>query len=307
MIDDNKRASADSSNTGKNPQAVVWTLVFVLALLALQVGPFGPFLSEARGNHNSTVPETLAVKVITERDGEATHFSVQNDELCEVTMTFDVACKNLRSDRPVPYTATFLPGKTEAFTLAPIKNGSKWEYAYTNYYKLGSNCARHDDSCEYQLPYPSGNRFTVTQGYNGKFSHQGPNQFALDWQMPEGTPVCAARAGLVVNLKQDSDAGGSSMDFDRFNNYITIRHDDGTIGHYCHLQKGGCGVKVGQRVNAGDRIGASGNTGFSSGPHLHFCVFRTKNGRERESIPVHFRTHDAQGVTLTSGRTYKAA
>jgi murein DD-endopeptidase MepM/ murein hydrolase activator NlpD len=125
--------------------------------------------------------------------------------------------------------------------------------------------------------------------------------------MPEGTPVCAARAGVVVSLKQDSDTGGSSIDFDKFNNYITIRHADGTLGHYCHLQKDGCCVKLGQRVNAGDWIAKSGNTGFSSGPHLHFCVFRTKNGRERESIPVRFRTSPSdQATTLLNGRTYRA-
>jgi murein DD-endopeptidase MepM/ murein hydrolase activator NlpD len=311
MIEDNSCAGADSSNSDKNShknsQAFVWTLVFVAAFTALHTGRQGPFLAEARGNQTSTGQEKLAVKVITKQVGDATHFSVENRELCEVTMTFDFASSNLRSDRPLPYTATFLPGKTEAFTLSPVTNGSAWKYAYTNYYKLGSNCAHHDDSCEYQLPYKSGSRFTISQGYNGPFSHQGPNQYALDWQMPEGTPVCAARAGLVVNVKQDSDTGGSSMDFDQFNNYITIRHDDGTLGHYCHLRKNGCCVKVGQRVNAGDRIASSGNTGYSSGPHLHFCVFRTKNGRERESIPVRFRTFDAQGVTLTSGRTYRAA
>jgi murein DD-endopeptidase MepM/ murein hydrolase activator NlpD len=307
MSDDKSRAGADSSKSDQNSQAFIWTLVFVLALVALQKGPRGPFLSDAGGNQASTVEEKLAVKVITQREGEATHFVVENRELCEVTMTFDVACSNLRSDRPLPYTATFSPGKTEAFTLSPVTNGRAWQYAYTNYYKLGSNCVRHDDNFVYQLPYPSGSRFTISQGYNGHFSHQGPNQYSLDWQMPEGTPVCAARAGLVVSVKGDSDTGGSSMDFDQFNNYITIRHDDGTLGHYCHLQKNGCRVKVGQRVNAGDRIASSGNTGFSSGPHLHFCVFRTKTGRERETIPVRFRTYDAQGITLTSGRTYRAA
>jgi murein DD-endopeptidase MepM/ murein hydrolase activator NlpD len=307
MSEDNRRASADKSNTGKNAQAFLWTLIFGIALVALQRGPRGPFLSDARGSQTSIGQEKLAVKVITQREGQATHFYVENRELCEVTMTFDVACSNLRSDRPLPYTATFSPGKTEAFTLSPVTDGTAWQYAYTNYYKLGSNCARHDDSCEYQLPYQSGSRFTISQGYNGQFSHQGPNQYALDWQMPEGTPVCAARAGLVVSMKQDSATGGSSMDFDQFNNYITIRHDDGTLGHYCHLQKNGCCVKVGQRVRAGQRIASSGNTGFSSGPHLHFCVFRARNGRERESIPVRFRTHDAQGITLTSGRTYRAA
>jgi murein DD-endopeptidase MepM/ murein hydrolase activator NlpD len=246
--------------------------------------------------------------VNTKRVGHSTRFLVENNEYCEVTMTFDMSLRNLAGEHPFPYTATF-PARqlTEAFTLSPVEADGKWEYSYTNYYKLGSNCARHEDGYLYQLPYGPGRKFKVTQGYNGRFSHTGANQYAIDWQMPEGTLVCAARGGIVVRVKDDSDTGGPSMDYDRYNNYILIRHEDGTLGHYCHLQKGGCLVKVGQTVAAGDVIAHSGSTGFSSGPHLHFCVFKTRNGRERISIPVHFRTADRTSLTLVEGRSYRAA
>ena len=110
----------------------------------------------------------------------------------------------------------------------------------------------------------------------------------------------------MVRVKDDSNKGGPSMDYDRFNNYILIRHSDGTLAHYCHLQKGGCLVKVGQTIATGDYIAHSGNTGFSSGAHLHFCVFKTKDGRSRLSLPVKFKTSDEKGVTLLSGHTYRA-
>src|SRR5205807_6035099 len=178
----------------------------------------------------------------------------------------------------------------------------------TNYYKLGSNCPRHDDLVVYQLPYAPGKKFKVTQGYNGVFSHQGSNLYAIDWQMPEGTPVYAARGGLVVKVKDDSNSGGSSMKYDPFNNYVLIRHEDGTLGHYCHLQKNGVTVKPGQIVRTGQLIAHSGNTGFSSGPHLHFSVYRTRDGKDRISIPVKFRTADDQvAVTLKEGRRYRAS
>jgi murein DD-endopeptidase MepM/ murein hydrolase activator NlpD len=219
-----------------------------------------------------------------------------------------MAMVNMQGNKRFPYTATFAPRQTnEAFVLSPIKQGARWEYSYTNFHKLGSNCARHDDSVVYQLPYAPGNKFKVTQAFNGRFSHIGSNQFAVDWDMPEGTLVHAARGGMVVRVKDDSDKGGPSIEYDRYNNYVLIRHDDGTLGHYCHLQRAGCLVKVGQTVATGDVIAHSGNTGFSSGPHLHFCVFKTKDGRERVSIPVKFRTNQDKAITLTSGHSYRAA
>jgi murein DD-endopeptidase MepM/ murein hydrolase activator NlpD len=124
--------------------------------------------------------------------------------------------------------------------------------------------------------------------------------------MAEGTWVRAARGGIVVRVKDQSSLGGPTKQFDPYDNYVLIRHDDGTLGHYCHLQKGGCVVKPGQGVAAGQVIARSGNTGFSSGPHLHFCVFKTKNGRERQSVPVKFKTDTGNLVIPTAGHSYRA-
>jgi len=247
------------------------------------------------------------VTVTTSRTGEVTHVFVENNELCEICMTFEMGLVNLKASGGMPFTGTFPPNqKTEAFSLSPLNPAQKWEYSYTNYYKLGSSSAQHDDSYLYRLPYASGRRFGVTQSYNGSFSHKGPNRYAIDWKMPEGTLVCAARGGVVVKVKDDSDKGGANISFYRYNNYVLIRHSDGTLAHYCHLSKHGGLVKVGQTVAAGDVIARSGNTGFSSGPHLHFCVFRAKDGRERESIPVKFQTADENAITLATGHTYRA-
>ena len=249
------------------------------------------------------------VNVIAQRDGDETHFLVENKELCEITMSFQMHIENLNSSAALPYTATFPAGKTtEAFTLTPSSPGARWEYSYTNYFKLGSSRAVHDDSFVYQLPFTPGSKYKVTQGYDGTFSHKGSNRFAIDWQMPEGTPVYAARGGLVVKVRDDSDKGGETIKYDKYNNYVLIRHDDGTLGHYCHLKKGGVCVRPGQVVRTGELIAHSGNTGFSSGPHLHFSVFKTRDGKERISIPVKFRTADDEiAITLKEGRKYRAA
>jgi murein DD-endopeptidase MepM/ murein hydrolase activator NlpD len=262
-----------------------------------------PMPPEGQG---AVVGDATAVKVLSHTDAGVTHVVVTNSERSEITMTFDFKLKNIKGNVAFPYTATFAPGETEAFTLAPVDPHAEWEYSYTNYYKMGSSIAVPDDYV-YSLPYTPGATYRVTQGYNGKFSHQGSNQYAIDWKMPEGTPVRAARGGLVVKVKDDSDRGGASMDYDRFNNYVLIRHDDGTLGHYCHLKKGGVQVKPGQVVRTGDLIALSGNTGFSSGAHLHFCVFKTRSGRERVSIPVKFKDASGEAITLTEGKKYRAA
>ena len=283
------------------PKAAMWLSLWV-GICACALG--SP--AEPAGRPTDPPAPPLAVKILTEREGNTTHFYVRNDEYCEITMTFEMGLDNLKGNTRFPFTATFpARKKSEAFELFPIQDGAKWDYTYTNYYKLGSNCAQPDQYV-YQLPYGPGNKFKVTQGYNGKFSHTGSNRYAIDWDMPEGTLVHAARGGLVVRVKDDSDQGGPSIAYDPFNNYVLIRHADGTLGHYCHLQKDGVLVKVGQTVNAGDVIAHSGNTGFSSGPHLHFCVFMTKDGKTRVSIPVKYRTRRDKSVTLTSGHSYRA-
>ena len=276
----------------------------VLALAVVSVGAFC-FWPEPPV-YGAVSTDKTAVRVLTEREkGGATHFVVQNSELSEVTMTFDFATTNLVGDVKFPYTATFKPGETEAFTLSPMNTNQEWEYSYTNYYKLGS-CVAQPDDYVYSLPYQPGTTRKITQGYDGKFSHQGSNKYAIDWQMPEGTPVYAARGGLVVKVKDDSDRGGADIKFDPFNNYVLIRHADGTLGHYCHLQKGGVTVHPGQIVKTGDVIAHSGNTGFSSGAHLHFCVFMTHDGKQRVSIPVKFRDIYGDAITLVEGQKYRA-
>jgi murein DD-endopeptidase MepM/ murein hydrolase activator NlpD len=268
-----------------------------------------PLMAGERPRTPNDLPAQRSVRITTEREGERTHFYVSNDELCEITMTFEMGLINLASEEHCfPYTGTFPGGKkTRAFTLAPVVPGKDWKFTYTNYYKLGDHQAQHDKNAVYELPYQSGKKYKVTQSANGSFSHHGSNLYAVDWKMPVGTPVCAARDGVVVKLKKDSNKGGPNMSYDKYNNYVLVRHADGTLGHYCHLSRGSITVKPGDQVTAGQAIAASGNTGFSSGPHLHFAVFVTRDGKRRESVPLKFRTAEGTALDLVAGRSYEAA
>src|SRR5207237_3347238 len=108
-----------------------------LALTVMAAGAFC-FWPAPQG-FGAVSTDKTAVKVTTEHaQGGSTQFFVHNSELSEVTMTFDFATVNLKGDVTFPYTATFKPGDTEAFTLTPVHTNLEWQYSFTNYYKLGS-------------------------------------------------------------------------------------------------------------------------------------------------------------------------
>ncbi len=88
-----------------------------------------------------------------------------------------------------------------------------------------------------------------------------------------GAPVYAVRAG-VVDVADDGDPDGvpGVVQYQSDGNFVRIRHADGTFASYVHLKEGSIRVRVGQRVRAGESIGALGNSGMSVSPHLHFCL-----------------------------------
>ncbi len=136
---------------------------------------------------------------------------------------------------------------------------------------------------KYPLPWRGG-PFRLTQGANGQYSHFTPKgRYAVDIAMPEGTPIVAARGGMVVRIENEQSGRGNNP----AGNFVRILHDDGTMGVYLHLMKGSVAVREGQRIETGTRIARSGNTGNSTGPHLHFVVQRNV-GLAIESIPFDF-------------------
>jgi murein DD-endopeptidase MepM/ murein hydrolase activator NlpD len=251
--------------------------------------------------------EQKLIKISTQKKDGETQFFVENLQYADVTVTIELELKNLEPSAPVPYTVTVHPReKIQTFTLtaADPKQDSSWSYTY--YATWGSLSVQHDDTHMYQLPYPSGLSFPVSQGFHGKYSHTAGDCYSIDFKMPEGSPVHAAREGVVVGIKDDSNVGGGDKKFEWDANYILIQHSDGTLGHYVHLQKAGVKVKIGDQVQAGQFIGLSGNTGHSTGPHLHFAVFKAQTGKQRETIPVKFRTTPLMAEVLYEGRSYKA-
>lgn len=161
----------------------------------------------------------------------------------------------------------------------------------------------------YALPYPHGLTFSVLQGFHGGFSHRGSNEYAVDFDCPVATPVLAARPGVVVVSNAAAHGSGTTpeyLDYKR-TNFVIVHHDDGTLGEYMHLAPSSVQVKPGQRVERLDRLALSGNTGFSSTPHLHFQVMTASpDGVSAISFPFRMAVAPARDEEPLQGRRYSA-
>ena len=141
----------------------------------------------------------------------------------------------------------------------------------------------------YSLPFRKKDLICAVSHPLAHFAHF---KHAIDFLLPEGTKILAPKAGKVIDMKLNSKVGGTDLKYagGKYQNYITIKHSDGEYSQYLHLKYKGNLVKVGENVKTGQPIALSGNTGFSSTPHLHFMVFKlnkTKIGWE--SLKIRFK------------------
>lgn len=205
---------------------------------------------------------------------------------------------NVSSDRVFPFEYVVRP-HTDACIVRLFAFDSKkgYRYRYNHSWMVGDYTARHKPQRGYRLPWAPGESHVVSQAPGGPITtHIEPfSRNAVDITMPVGTPVHAARSGVVINLEDSFNAGGLDRALVDKANFVDILHDDGTIATYAHLKEHSIEVRLGQPVSAGEKLGLSGSTGYSSGPHLHFAVWRlesTFKGFERLSVPVEFCTDD---------------
>jgi len=150
----------------------------------------------------------------------------------------------------------------------------------------GDPGARPTTGYSYALPFRPGIAYRLDQGFGGVHSHhEAQSHYALDLNVAEGTAVLAARGGVVTEVEQAFRRRGAdpARYADRAN-FVRILHDDGSMALYAHLSAGSVLVRPGDRVGLGQSLGKSGNTGLSTGPHLHFSV-QANAGMQLRSIP----------------------
>jgi len=166
---------------------------------------------------------------------------------------------------------------------------------------LGQPGARHAPEGPYRAPFALGASYLISQAHPRHTTHTTPDSFyAVDIALPEGTPVYAARDGTVINLEYANFRGAPTPVFIDSANQVSILHADGTIAVYGHLSWNSVRVEPGQKVRRGEYLADSGNTGFTSGPHLHFAVIRNA-GMKAESVPLEFEGLGGVAVTPAPG------
>lgn len=166
----------------------------------------------------------------------------------------------------------------------------------------GDPAASHRPEAAYRAPFPAAVSHPISQSWPKAVTHTTPDsRYAVDIAMPVGSNVLAARDGLVVevassNFRSSLEQGKAAARA----NLVRVMHDDGTFAIYAHLNWNSIRVRPGDRITRGQYIADSGNTGYSTGPHLHFVVLKNA-GTHLESVPVRFAAAGGAEIVPTTG------
>jgi hypothetical protein len=243
--------------------------------------------------------------------------TARNDFQVPVTIAWSVtSLDNLAADSATsgltvlpPGLELGAPGPTEVLATFSILDTRRPFYRYLDFHAQFGDPDAEPDRYVYSIPFHAGDEHRIIQGMGGSFSHQGSNQYAVDFECPEGTAVVAARDGVVVALNEAATGNGTTEEWTSYalTNFVLVSHDDGTIGQYMHLMPDGVDVRAGQRVSRGESLGKSGNTGFSTTPHLHFQVMTAAaDGLGAISFPFELMVAPRIAEPPVEGQLYRA-
>jgi murein DD-endopeptidase MepM/ murein hydrolase activator NlpD len=192
--------------------------------------------------------------------------------------------------------------ETELMSLGATTSTGPPKIVYRYTWLAGDPATEHAPDRPYRAPFAAARVFPVSQAFPHTVTHTGADsRYAVDIVMPVGTGVYAARGGTVFEVAGTNFRGGLDPARDAAAaNLVRILHDDGTYAEYAHLNWNSIRVEPGDIVSRGEYIADSGNTGFSSGPHLHFAVIRNI-GMRVESVPVVFEGANGSEVSPETG------
>ena len=241
--------------------------------------------------------------VSAERSGSGSALIARNRGPAPVSVRLALSgADNVSSTQPLPVYAVVRPcSEALLLQIRPNHPGRGLRFSTQATFSIGNFHATPDPRATYRLPFANGRSFVISQAPGGPLTTHtaDDSEHAVDFTMPENTPVVAARDGVVIETEATNRFGGKDRGLLAMANYVRILHADETVATYAHLAPGGVRVRPGERVSAGTVIGQSGATGYTSGPHLHFVVQKLVRRNDRfamVSVPFRFSVGDPPHV-----------
>jgi murein DD-endopeptidase MepM/ murein hydrolase activator NlpD len=185
------------------------------------------------------------------------HTVVKGDTLNTIAKKYSGDVDEIASFNDLAVSDTLLIGDTIMIPDGQVSSSIRPSTVTNSTSRLISSAGGPSYEGYYIKPFVGGHKTQGLHGYNG-----------VDYGMPIGSQLYAAAAGTVIISKNSGYNGG-------YGNYVVIQHGNSTQTVYGHMSS--TVVSVGQKVMQGQLIGYSGNTGKSTGPHLHFEVRGAKN------------------------------
>lgn len=263
---------------------------------------------EVRGLDNGR-PDT-GLTVTHAFSGPAVQLTAKNEFYAPVEVALEITTiRGLQYPRPDDDLRWVVPARStlSLLSLDLLEDVPAPFLEYQFRYLAGDPDALHRPPVAYRAPFAISTNYPVTQAFPEVATHTTPDSYyAVDFAMPIGTDIFAARGGIVFDVASSNFRGGLDPKRDGpAANVVRILHGDGSYAIYAHLNTHSIRVKPGDNVQRGEYIADSGNTGFSSGPHLHFSVVRNV-GMEIQSLPVVFAGQNNATIIPSAGTALTA-
>lgn len=234
-------------------------------------------------------------------------YRATNSEPVPVTISLTLgSLENLRPMGP-DHVDVVVPPRSAAVLarLATIEPNRPVGASVTIQIDLGSSTNVADDFV-YAVPFGGDEPRELVQGFDGPETHMGSMRYSLDFAMPEGTPILAAREGVILLVQDGFTEGGTDPELLERANLVVVAHSDGSMASYGHLRRG-VRVRPGETVGEGQLLGFSGATGYAGQPHLHFHVGNRMLGEPGRTIPIELRDRAGRTVDLRVGALVEPA
>ena len=258
----------------------------------------------------------VTLNLYQSEDNATIEFRALNNDNTPYNVEISMSLENMQANAALPFKGIIAANSTNESVLFKI---SRMDSAKGYFYRdLNWSLATgpvippyekpvvHNGT--YGYPWPKGKTYRIDNAFNGYGAHRGDYAYGVDFKMPEGSDICAARDGVVIAIETKFTRGGNDQSLADKANYIYIRHSDGSIGRYLHIRNNGAIVRVNDHVSAGQKIAYSGNVGWSTDPHLHFDVIVPKDQNAFKTIPFKFKAPGGKlidpkvGIILSNSR-----